>query len=202
MNPATRTARRKKSPQNPITKAAELRYEKFCQAYVKEPHATKAAIVAGYSKKSAHVIGCKLLKVPKVQQRMLELQEQWAAKYDLDRDKVWRKLSLIINADLSDFTRVNGDGEVSLDLSKAPKELWAAIHKYREDTTGGTGDGERKLIIRTTVELESKLKALELAMEHLGMIRTKMDVNLKTDVYEHIVIELQEARKALPAAQT
>ena len=54
-------------------------------------------------------------------------------------------------------------------LSKLARDHAAAIQKIREDTTGGSGDGERQLVVRTTIKLADKVKALDLLGKHLGM---------------------------------
>jgi phage terminase small subunit len=38
----------------------------FAEYYLKEPNATRAAIAAGYSERSAHDAGCRLLKIPEI----------------------------------------------------------------------------------------------------------------------------------------
>lgn len=48
----------------------------FCEYYVDLNHATNSAIRAGYSKKTAHVQGSKLLKIPKIKAYLAELREE------------------------------------------------------------------------------------------------------------------------------
>lgn len=56
------------------------RQERFAQEYVRTLNATKSAIAAGYSEKSAHSTGCTLLKTPKVLARVRELQQELLAQ--------------------------------------------------------------------------------------------------------------------------
>ncbi len=49
--------------------------ENFCQYYVDSGNATKSAIEAGYSKRSAYSQGQRLLKNDVIQQRLEELQK-------------------------------------------------------------------------------------------------------------------------------
>lgn len=51
--------------------------ERFCQEYIIDYNATKAAIRAGYKEKSAAVQGSRLLKKDNVAARVCELQEQF-----------------------------------------------------------------------------------------------------------------------------
>ena len=52
--------------------------EDFTVHYFKNGNETKSAILAGYSEKSAHVAGCRLLKNVKVLARLNELRDQAA----------------------------------------------------------------------------------------------------------------------------
>ena len=52
------------------------RQEKFAQEYWATGHGTNSAIKAGYSKKTAHVQATQLLKNPKVQKKIKELEEE------------------------------------------------------------------------------------------------------------------------------
>ena len=51
--------------------------ERFCQEYIVDYYATKAAIRAGYKERSAATQGCRLLKNDNVASRVRELQEQY-----------------------------------------------------------------------------------------------------------------------------
>ena len=53
-----------------------VRYEKFCQAYLLTGNAAQAARDAGFSEKGAKVKGCMLLKVISIKNRMAALQAQ------------------------------------------------------------------------------------------------------------------------------
>ena len=52
------------------------RQEMFCNEYIVDYNATKAALRAGYSKKTAGSIGSENLKKPEILARVRELQEE------------------------------------------------------------------------------------------------------------------------------
>lgn len=52
--------------------------EKFCYEYVLRMNATKAAVNAGYSEKTAYSAGCRLLKNVKIQKRIKYLKDNLA----------------------------------------------------------------------------------------------------------------------------
>lgn len=67
----------------------------FVREYRIDRNATRAAIKAGYSKKSAHVTGCNLLKNPKVAQDLMELTEKRLEKLELTGDMVVDELAAL-----------------------------------------------------------------------------------------------------------
>lgn len=52
------------------------RQEKFCQEYSASGNGTQSAKNAGYSEKTAHVQACNLLKNPKIEARIAEIDEE------------------------------------------------------------------------------------------------------------------------------
>lgn len=64
------------------------RHERFCQEYLVDLNATRAAIRTGYSKKTAGQIGHELLKRPDVQERIAELKAERSERTKIDADWV------------------------------------------------------------------------------------------------------------------
>jgi len=59
------------------------RQEKFCQNYVLSRNATKAALAAGYSERSAHNTGYRLLQEEKIKDRLKELEGEIVTDIDV-----------------------------------------------------------------------------------------------------------------------
>jgi phage terminase small subunit len=59
------------------------RQEKFCQSYLINRNATQSAIAAGYSEKSAHNQGWRLLQEPVIQKRLEELEQEYNTDVDV-----------------------------------------------------------------------------------------------------------------------
>jgi phage terminase small subunit len=57
--------------------------EKFCQAYVLYRNASEAAKAAGYSERSAYNQGSRLLKSPKIQERIENLEKEMETNIDV-----------------------------------------------------------------------------------------------------------------------
>lgn len=71
-----------------------VKQELFCKSYITTKNATKAAIVAGYSPKSAYSQGARLLKNVEIQKRINELlAEEFKGLPDkLELKKFWSQL--------------------------------------------------------------------------------------------------------------
>jgi phage terminase small subunit len=61
----------------------DTKREKFCQAYVLYRNATEAAKAAGYSERSAYNQGSRLLKSPKIQERIENLEKEMETNIDV-----------------------------------------------------------------------------------------------------------------------
>ena len=59
------------------------RMEKFCQSYLISKNATQSAISAGYSERSAHNQGWRLLKEPQIIERLDELEGEYNTDVDV-----------------------------------------------------------------------------------------------------------------------
>lgn len=168
-----------------------LRYQKFAQEYVIDLNATRSAMAAGYSESTASSKGSQLLKIGKVQKLIADLQSKRASKLDLRADQVVEELRRLGFSNMLDYLNVD-NGDLRLDFSTLTRDQAAAIQEIKEDTTGGAGDGERKLVVRTTFRLADKAKSLELLGRHLGMFQD----NVKVTGLEGLADRLNEIRKA------
>lgn len=106
----------------------------FCDAYVGEArfNATKAALMAGYSKRSAHTSGWELLQKPEIAARVKQSLEARA----MSSDAVLSELADIASADWREFLifktnpKTGETLEVKMDLSAKVRslELLAKAH--------------------------------------------------------------------------
>lgn len=77
----------------------------FCLHYVNCMNATQAAIKAGYSKVSAHVEGCRLLKNVKVSEEVKRLKKMMANELFLEAMDVLKKYLHIAFSDITDYIK-------------------------------------------------------------------------------------------------
>lgn len=74
----------------------------FCREYILDFNATKAAIRAGYSKRTGSRIGSRLLKKVEVQEYVSELKHQAAVKSRVTPEWILSKLERIVEMGLGD----------------------------------------------------------------------------------------------------
>ena len=115
--------------------------ERYCLEYICDYNQTKAAIRAGYAEKSAAKTGCRLMKDPRIQARIRQLQKEQAERLMLTSDHVLLELWDVYQKC----------------MQAVPVETWSyELHEmvktgeYQFDSKGAT-------------------KALEMIGKHLGM---------------------------------
>jgi phage terminase small subunit len=141
------------------------RIEFFCREYVSDPYrnARAAAERAGYS----GIYGWKLIQMPRVKDRILELQKERAERLKVDADDALQKLILLTNTNMADFIkRFDGSSIVFKDSAKLERDYLYSIKKIKQ-TIRGVGRNQTEEI---NIELESKLKPVELLLRHLGLL--------------------------------
>eukprot|EP00919_Chromeraceae_sp_WS-2016_P065213 GHVR01154356.1.p1 GENE.GHVR01154356.1~~GHVR01154356.1.p1 ORF type:complete len:196 (-),score=20.20 GHVR01154356.1:340-927(-) len=168
-----------------------LRQELFAREYVVDLNGTRAAIAAGYSPATASEQASRLLRKSSVISAVDKLTSSRASKLEVKAYQVAEELGKLGFVNMYDFLRIDDDGKPVIDMSKLTRDQAAAICEIREDTTGGTGDGERKQVVRTTFKLHDKKGSLELLGRHLGMFQD----NLKVTGLETLAAILAEQEK-------
>ncbi len=127
----------------------------FVEEYLKCWNATRAAIAAGYSERSASTIAHRLLDCPHVKDAIRERVAQKA----MSADEVLLRLADQAVSSMEDFLKVGEDGFV-IDLEKA--RLSGKLHLIKAITP--TRDGYR-------IELHDQQKALELLGKAHGLFK-------------------------------
>ena len=83
--------------------------ERFCQEYATHGNATRAAINAGYSEKTAHSIGAENLGKPEISARILELSMIPIKKLEITRERVIEEMARIAFSDTRKLFNDQGD---------------------------------------------------------------------------------------------
>lgn len=161
-------------------------HEEFCQQYIIDLNATKAAERAKYSKKTAAQQASRLLSNVKIQKRIAELKAIRSERTQVTQDMVVKELLILARSDFRDYGEIvkedaHPDGRLKLKVFKEMKgDATKAIKSISEHITK---DG-----IQLKFKLHSKERPLELLGKHLGMFIDKFDIgeNLKQLLVERI----------------
>lgn len=158
--------------QNERKKNLTHKEEIWCIQFLNTGNKTKAAIIAGYSKKSARRIGWENSTKPHIQQRLNELTEERRKRLDYDEEKIKDELAAIAFQRYLDITGLEPSpdrkGWFKLrDLRELPDHINACIKKIEKkvDIFG----------IYYNVEFHDKISALKLLMETEGMLKRSED---------------------------
>lgn len=151
--------------------ALNLRQQRFVAEYLKDPNATKAAIRAGYSKKTAMQIGGRLLKNVEICSVLSKAQAQVAEKAGVTAERIVQEYAHIAFSDFRKFAKWGPGGVQITDSETLTDEEARCIAEVSETTTkdGGT--------IR--FKLHDKKGALDSLAKHLGMFVERLDLTSK-----------------------
>ncbi|ECH0238085.1 terminase small subunit [Salmonella enterica] len=165
--------------------------EMFCREYLVDLNATQAAIRAGYSEKTATVIGSENLTKPNVQDRIAELKGERNAKVEIDAAYVLRRLVEIDQMDVLDI--------MTDDMSIKPVSEWpASWRRYLSgfdlaDMFEGRGEDREMVGILKKIKWPDKVKNLELLGKHIDVQAFKEKVEHSGEI--SLIDRIQESRK-------
>jgi phage terminase small subunit len=154
--------------------ALTAKQKRFVAEYMLDLNATQAAIRAGYSPKTARVVGSENLTKPDIERAIAEAQGAREKRLDISADHVLEELARIAFADTTSAIRVEDGRVVVQDTDEMDENTRRAISEISETVT--TNGGTLK------VKFHDKVKALELLSRHLGILNDKLSVNAKTEV--------------------
>lgn len=143
--------------------------QRFVEEYLADPNATQAAIKAGYSKKTADVIGGQLLRKTLVAAKVSAGMARKAEIADLTASRIALEIGRLAKADPRELF---GDDGKLLPIKLWPDHIAAAVASVETDTDG------RPIKVR----LWSKTAALDQAARHLGMFIERMHVTGQVNV--------------------
>lgn len=117
----------KKSCYRPEKNGLTDKQKRFCDEYLIDCNATQAAIRAGYSKKTAHVIGNENLNKPKIRTYLEERMAEKEKGLIATQDEVLRYLTSVLRGESeAEDLAVEGTGKgfsKARNVRKAPSEL-------------------------------------------------------------------------------
>lgn len=137
--------------------------EAFCQRYLIDFNATKAAIDAGYSSDTAYSIGWENLRKPEIQARIAEIRVETGRGFNISRERIAQELALIAFGDTKNIFDENG-------LLKSP-DNWSdegriissyeeSITEFGDEKTGGVKTSKKVRQWEKTKALDSLAKLM------------------------------------------
>lgn len=139
---------------------------RFVAEYVKDPqNQAQAAVLAGYSKRSAAQIASRLIKKDNVAAAIKEAQARVAEKSELTQERIQRAVLAVLEFDPREA--FNDDGTLK-PISELPTSVALAIAGIDVDDAAG----EVKKI-----RFSDRIRAAELGSKLLGLLREKHDLS-------------------------
>lgn len=134
---------------------------RFVAEYLIDLNATQAAIRAGYSPKTAEIIGHENLRKPKIDAAIQKAMNRREKRVEVSQDRVVTELARVAFGDLRGAVTWGPDGVTLVSSKDLTEDEAAAISEVAETVTKDGGS--------TRIKRHDKIKALELLGKHLGM---------------------------------
>lgn len=145
--------------------------QRFVEEYLVDLNATQAAVRAGYSEKTARSIASENLAKPDIQEAVAALKAKRAERLQITQDSVLAELAVIGFANLGDYLSVDARGVVGVDFSALGAGDLRAVAKLTQRHVPGI-ERDDPGSYETKIELGSKVQALKLLGDHLGLFKT------------------------------
>lgn len=125
---------------------------------------TQAVVRAGYSKKTAAVMACKLMKNPIIAAILGKIQRQDVERLEIDRLETLKQLVYALTRRVSDFTDDEGIG---LMPHRLPEQCQSIVDGFEQEihVDGETGDKTIKIKYKLTPHATAR----DQAMKHKGL---------------------------------
>lgn len=148
-----------------------LKQQQFVRHYLICLNGTQAAILAGYSPKTAQEQSSRLLSNVKVRAAVEKAQGRIATKLDITVERIAIELAKLGFSNMQDYIGITSGGDPYTDLSKLTRDQAAALQEITvEEYTEGRGEDARQ-VKRTRFKLADKRAALVDLGKHIGMFK-------------------------------
>lgn len=173
-----------------MKKNQAAREERFIASYLRTQDATKSAIEAGYSAKTAKQIGHMIMKRPHVAARLAQKQAVLVEKFEMSAERVQREIFALATLDISDCFDDNG---LPIPIKQLPPHVRACIKEVNVVIISDKA-------VRADIKFHDKVGALKLAAGCLSLLAPKeVNVNVR---FPHAHLTDDELRhKMLQAAK-
>ena len=180
---------------------------RFVQEYLIDLNAAQAAIRAGYSAKTARVIGHENLTKPDIAAAIEKAMAERAERTEVTADLVVGELRKIAFANMADYMKSTPEGDPSLDFSALTRDQTAALREVTVEDFPYRRGKHARAVRRVKFKLHDKRTALVDLGRHLGLfaeMKRKHDIHVDEvdieDVRESILSTLARLAAARSAA--
>ena len=143
--------------------------QRFVAEYVVDCNATQAAIRAGYSKKTAGLIGHENLHKPKIADGIAKAQQAALDDAGLRAADVLREVRRGLSRDYRRLFNKQNNVHQPSDVDDDTASMVSGVDVVKRNLVGGDGHTDEVIKVR----LEPKAKYVELGMKHLGLLQEK-----------------------------
>ena len=167
------------------------RQQKFVSAYCVDLNATKAAIKAGYSEKTADSAGSRLLKNVKVWDEISKKMNKTLTKLDITAERVLAEIAKLAFYDPGNLLESDGSMKQIKDIDDITRMAVAGLEVT--ELFEGTGDEKQAYGLCKKIKLADKGQNLERLGRHLKLFVDKVEMNVSGEL--KLAERLAEARK-------
>lgn len=155
-------------PDEAIKKTLTEKQEAFCQRYLIDFNATKAAIDAGYSETGAATEGWRLLRNADIQNRIEEIRKDMGGKFNVTRERIAQELARIGFFDIRQLYTIDGSLKPLNDLTEDDVAAIGGIEVYEEMLKSDDPDEKIAIGVTKKIKVWDKTKALEALNKLMG----------------------------------
>lgn len=146
--------------------ALDAKQIRFCEEYCVDFNGTRAAISAGYSKRSAHDTANRLLKKTEIQEHIGEIKHETEKRLGISRDRVARELARIAFSDVTSFFNDDGDFKKFSELTEDQRAVLSSLEV--EELFEGKGADKVKVGLLRKIKVWDKKAALDSLAKMFG----------------------------------
>lgn len=151
----------------------------FCVYYVKSFNATKSAIKAGYSRKTAEQIGYQLLQKTSVKSEIQKLKQNKLNRVMLSEDDIFQKYIDIAFADITDYLQF---GSKEVEGEYGPYTMSSVNLKDSDEVDGTLISEVSQGKDGIKLKLQDKMKALQWLSDRMDLLPTHTQAKLDLEI--------------------
>jgi phage terminase small subunit len=168
--------------------------QRFVDEYLVDLNATQAAIRAGYSAKTAHSQGPRLLDDVGVKELIADAMAKRSEATKITAERVLQELGRVAFFDPRRMLNADGSPKPINELDDDTAAVLAGMDIAEE--FAGAGENRHFVGYTRKVRMADKVAALNLAMRHLGMLTDKLEVKDTTTRADRLRLARERKAKA------